>query len=63
MSPSPARQCSCPGCRSGQAHPDRRLHQQINLLASRLDERQRRWFVALEATRLGPPVSEELPPG
>jgi hypothetical protein len=53
MSPSPVRQCSCPGCRSGRAHPDRRLHRQINLLASRLDERQRRWFVALEAMRLG----------
>ena len=53
MSPSPVRQCLCPGCRSGRAHPDRRLHQQINLLASRLDERQRRWFVALEAMRRG----------
>jgi hypothetical protein len=29
------------------------LHTQINLLVSRLDEQQRRWFVALEAQRLG----------
>jgi hypothetical protein len=29
------------------------LHQQINLLVSRLDEQQRRWFVALEAKRVG----------
>jgi hypothetical protein len=29
------------------------LHQQINLLVSRLDEQQRRWFVAFEAGRLG----------
>jgi AraC-like DNA-binding protein len=46
-------QCSCPRCRAQSAHPDRLLHQQINLLASRLDEQQRRWFVALEAARLG----------
>jgi transposase len=60
MSPSPIHRCSCPRCRSGQAHPDRRLHQQINLLASRLDERQRRWFVALEAMRLGHGGEQEL---
>jgi len=29
------------------------LHRQINLLVSRLDEQQRRWFVAFEAMRLG----------
>jgi hypothetical protein len=29
------------------------LHQHINLLISRLDEQQRRWFVALEAERQG----------
>ena len=40
-------------CRSGRPHPDQRLHRQINLLLSRLDEQQRRWFAALEATRQG----------
>jgi hypothetical protein len=29
------------------------LHRQVNLLLSRLDEQQRRWFVALEANRIG----------
>ena len=29
------------------------MHRQINLLVSRLDEAQRRWFVALEANRYG----------
>lgn len=46
-------ECGCSACRSGGQHPDQLLHQQINLLFSRLDEQQRRWFAALEATRLG----------
>jgi hypothetical protein len=45
--------CGCSACRSGTPHPDLLLHQQINLLLSRLDEQQRRWFAGLEATRLG----------
>jgi hypothetical protein len=47
------RECECDGCRGVLPHADRTLHSQINLLASRLDEQQRRWFVALEAQRLG----------
>ncbi len=46
-------QCECPNCLRAEDHPDKRLHQQINLLVSRLDEQQRRWYVALEARRLG----------
>jgi hypothetical protein len=46
-------QCQCPDCRSGAAHPHRELHQQMNLLASRLDEQQRRWFAALESKNVG----------
>ncbi len=46
-------ECGCSVCRSGTPHPDQLLHRQINLLLSRLDEQQRRWFAALEATRLG----------
>src|SRR3954467_11703070 len=53
MSSSVIHLYTCPRCRRPEPHPDRLLHQQINLLASRLDEQQRRWFVALEATRLG----------
>jgi len=34
-------------------HPDRVLHEQMNLLVSRLDEAQRRWYAAVEANRLG----------
>lgn len=53
MTASASHECSCAVCRSGKPHPDQRLHQQINLLVSRLDEQQRRWFAALEATRHG----------
>jgi hypothetical protein len=45
--------CQCPVCQQAGEHPDRDLHRQINLLLSRLDEQQRRWFVALEANRIG----------
>ena len=46
-------QCQCPDCLSGESPVDRDLHQQMNLLASRLDEQQRRWFAALEAKKVG----------
>ena len=45
--------CQCSRCRGEGDHPDRVLHQQMNLLLSRLDEAQRRWYVAVEANRLG----------
>jgi hypothetical protein len=45
--------CQCSNCRQVSEHPDQKLHQQMNLLLSRLDEQQRRWYVALEANRLG----------
>lgn len=45
--------CACPACQDGDDHPDRVLHQQMNLLLSRLDEPQRRWYAAVEANRLG----------
>jgi hypothetical protein len=46
-------QCQCPHCRQSAAHPDRLLHQRLNLLLSRLDEQQRRWLVALESQKVG----------
>jgi len=50
---SAVRVCQCPTCRLPGEHPDQKLHQQMNLLLSRLDEQQRRWYVAVEANRLG----------
>jgi hypothetical protein len=45
--------CACPHCLSGQVHPERQHHHQINLLLSRLDEQQRRWLAALESKKAG----------
>ena len=45
--------CQCRPCQTGEEHPERRLHQQMNLLLSRLDEPQRRWYAALESNRIG----------
>jgi hypothetical protein len=53
MTLSPVHPCGCPQCRSRHPHPDRAWHYHINLLMSRLNEPQRRWFAALEAMRLG----------
>ena len=46
-------QCQCAHCRQSQSDSDQTLHQQMNLFLSRLDEQQRRWFVALESKRIG----------
>ncbi len=45
--------CQCDRCQSGEAHADRVLHEQMNLLLSRLGEAERRWYAAVEANRLG----------
>lgn len=50
---STIRVCQCATCQQEADHPDKKLHYMINLLVSQLDEQQRRWFVALEASRLG----------
>ena len=45
--------CRCPTCRGSDPHPDQQLHRQMNLLASRLDEQQRRWYAAVESAKVG----------
>jgi hypothetical protein len=45
--------CQCPRCQQEADHPERELHRQMHLLCSRLDEQQRRWYVALESNRIG----------
>ena len=45
--------CQCADCTQKADHPNKQFHQQLNLLLSRLDEQQRRWFVAVEANRIG----------
>ena len=46
-------QCHCQLCQQGEVHAEQEWHQLINLLMSRLDEQQRRWYAALEAKRFG----------
>src|SRR3954447_2697779 len=53
MSSIEVRVCECPPCQAGETHSERRLHEQMNLLLSRLGEAERRWYAAVEANRLG----------
>lgn len=53
MRRSSIHRCECPDCKSRKAYSHRAYHHQINLLLSRLNEPQRRWFVALEAMHIG----------
>jgi hypothetical protein len=45
--------CQCPVCQRAEAHPDKRWHQHMNRLLSRMDEQQRRWYVGLESLKIG----------
>jgi hypothetical protein len=46
-------ECGCGPCRRGEDHAYREHHWQMNLLLSRLDEQQRRWYLAVESERIG----------
>ena len=46
-------QCQCAACLNDADHPERRLHEQMNLLFHRLDEQQRRWVAGLESKKIG----------
>ena len=45
--------CQCPACQQPGDHPAKALHRRVNLFLSRLDEQQRRWYVAIESTKAG----------
>jgi hypothetical protein len=47
------RECQCAACLESQAHAEWQLHHQMNVFLSRLDEQQRRWYVALESLKIG----------
>jgi len=53
MAARTVRECQCLACGQEGEQPEREHHRQMNLLLSRLDEQQRRWYVAVEAERLG----------
>lgn len=46
-------QCQCLPCEQPEGHPDQAWHDRMNQFLSRLDEQQLRWYVGLEAERLG----------
>lgn len=45
-------QCQCENCQKPQHHPDKQHHHMMNLLLSRLNEQQRRWYVTVEAEKI-----------
>jgi hypothetical protein len=53
MDGTPIHQCQCPACRTGEEHPERKHHHQLNVLLPRLNEQQRRWVAALESQKIG----------
>lgn len=53
MSRKPLHQCQCELCQSEEDHSEKVIHHQINVVMSRLDEQQRRWYAAVEANRRG----------
>ena len=53
MKKKPVHQCQCQNCLQFGSHPDKKIHANMNLLLSRLDEQQRRWYVAQEAEKIG----------
>jgi hypothetical protein len=46
-------ECRCGPCRRGESPAERERHYQMKLFLSRLDEDQRRWYLALESQRMG----------
>lgn len=44
-------QCQCSKCQEAGDSLEKQLHHQINVVMSRLDEQQRRWYAAVEANR------------
>ncbi len=53
MADRTSRECQCAACVTGEKHADFEHHRRINLLMSRLDEQQRRWFAAVESKKIG----------
>ena len=45
--------CQCGNCQQEMLHSDQQRHREMNLFLSRLDEQQRRWYVAMESNRIG----------
>lgn len=53
MSSRIVHKCKCVDCQNKTDSEKQQLHHQMNLMMSRLDEQQRRWYAAIEAQRNG----------
>ena len=53
MSNAKIHECQCDDCRIGADRPLMEMHRRMKLFLSRLDEQQRRWYVALESEKIG----------
>ena len=45
--------CQCAVCLADHQSEEWKIHHQMNVLLSRLNEQQRRWYVALESIKIG----------
>lgn len=50
---NPIHECQCAACLVDKEREEWKIHHQMNVLLSRLDEQQRRWYVALESKKIG----------
>ena len=46
-------ECQCAVCLEGKDSAESQQHHQMNVFLSRLNEQQRRWYVALESNKIG----------
>lgn len=53
MSEREVYQCQCAECQNPGESETKELHRQMNQFLNRLNEQQRRWYVGLEAKKLG----------
>ena len=51
--PTIVHKCQCTVCAADHQSEVRKIHHQMNVLLSRLNEQQRRWYVALESKKIG----------
>lgn len=51
--PTNIHECQCANCLVNRENAEWTIHHQKNVLLSRLDEQQRRWYVALESKKIG----------
>lgn len=58
--PELIRECQCAACQQSKDHAEWQLHHQMNVFLSRLDEQQRRWYVALESKKIGRGGDQQL---